>query len=124
QLQRRRVAAVCGNSDGGVGSGGGVVGGVGVGDVGGGIPHSRVVGADPHERVVGVGLPQPASMHQYETWMKQAIELAAATPPEDVPVAALVIDPEGQVIGAGVNRREANSDPTAHAEVLAIRQAA
>ena len=45
------------------------------------------------------------------------------TPPGDVPVGAVVFSPEGEVLGVGVNRREANNDPTAHAEVEAIRQA-
>ncbi len=42
----------------------------------------------------------------------------------DVPVAALVIDENGEVIGQARNEREATGDPTAHAEVLAIRRAA
>ncbi len=42
----------------------------------------------------------------------------------DVPVGAVVLDSHGAVIGEGVNRREADADPTAHAEVLALRAAA
>jgi tRNA(adenine34) deaminase len=42
----------------------------------------------------------------------------------DVPVGAVVVDAAGEVIGAGVNRREADGDPTAHAEILALREAA
>jgi tRNA(adenine34) deaminase len=42
----------------------------------------------------------------------------------DVPVGAAVIDATGRVIGRGRNRKEAEHDPTAHAEVLAIREAA
>ena len=42
----------------------------------------------------------------------------------DVPVGAVVLDPAGQVIGAGHNQREQTGDPTAHAEVLALRAAA
>ncbi|MCZ0988246.1 MULTISPECIES: tRNA adenosine(34) deaminase TadA [Streptomyces] len=43
----------------------------------------------------------------------------------DVPVGAVVLSPDGTtVLGAGHNEREATGDPTAHAEVLAIRQAA
>lgn len=41
----------------------------------------------------------------------------------DVPVGAVVVDAEGRVIGAGRNEREATADPTAHAEIVAIRQA-
>ena len=43
---------------------------------------------------------------------------------EDVPVGAVIIDPAGQVIAAAHNRREHAGDPTAHAEILAIRAAA
>ncbi len=42
----------------------------------------------------------------------------------DVPVGALVVDEAGIVIGRGHNEREASGDPTAHAEVVAIRRAA
>ncbi|OFL94704.1 tRNA-specific adenosine deaminase [Corynebacterium sp. HMSC05C01] len=55
--------------------------------------------------------------------MREAIEVARTTPPGDVPVGAVVFSPEGEVLGVGVNRREANNDPTAHAEMEAIRQA-
>lgn len=48
--------------------------------------------------------------------------LAPAT--GDVPVSAVVLDAHGRVIGAGRNERELRHDPTAHAEVLALRQAA
>ncbi|WP_460664639.1 nucleoside deaminase [Kribbella swartbergensis] len=42
----------------------------------------------------------------------------------DVPVGAIVVDADGQVIGRGHNERETTGDPTAHAEILAIREAA
>ncbi|NIZ91600.1 nucleoside deaminase [Kineococcus rubinsiae] len=42
----------------------------------------------------------------------------------DVPVGAVVLDADGTVLGAGRNEREAAGDPTAHAEVLALRAAA
>ena len=42
----------------------------------------------------------------------------------DVPIGAVVVDADGQVIGRGHNEREETGDPTAHAEVLAIREAA
>lgn len=42
----------------------------------------------------------------------------------EVPVGALVVDPAGAVIGSGRNRREETHDPSAHAEVLAMREAA
>ncbi len=56
--------------------------------------------------------------------MRGAIALAKTTPPGDVPVAALVYSPGGDIIGRGVNRRETDGDPTAHAELVALRQAA
>lgn len=42
----------------------------------------------------------------------------------DVPVGAVVLGPDGDVLGRGRNEREATGDPTAHAELVAIRQAA
>ncbi|MDO4918156.1 tRNA adenosine(34) deaminase TadA [Kocuria sp.] len=42
----------------------------------------------------------------------------------DVPIGAVVLDAAGRVVGTGHNRREADGDPTAHAEVLALREAA
>ena len=56
--------------------------------------------------------------------MRVALGVAAQTPTGDVPVGAVVFDAAGNVVGRGVNRREANCDPTAHAEVEAIRDAA
>ncbi len=51
-------------------------------------------------------------------------EASAALATGDVPVGAVVLGPDGDVVGRGHNAREATGDPTAHAEVLAIRQAA
>jgi tRNA(adenine34) deaminase len=42
----------------------------------------------------------------------------------DIPVGAVVLDPSGRTVGRGHNRREAAHDPTAHAEILALRDAA
>ena len=57
--------------------------------------------------------------------MQEAIAIARqATATGDVPVGALVINKDGVVIGTGSNEREANNDPTAHAEIVAIRKAA
>lgn len=52
------------------------------------------------------------------------VEAGRAMPTGDVPIGAVVLDPAGRVIGTGHNRREADRDPTAHAEVLALRAAA
>ena len=57
--------------------------------------------------------------------MQQAISLAKeAATKGDVPVGALVVDDAGTIIGVGANLREQDSDPTAHAEIVAIRNAA
>jgi len=61
----------------------------------------------------------------YAERMKQALESAIiAREHGDVPVAALVLDAAGNTIGAGRNERELRGDPTAHAEILALRAAA
>jgi tRNA(adenine34) deaminase len=57
--------------------------------------------------------------------MRDALAIAsAATSTGDVPVGAIVINKDGVVVGKGSNEREANNDPTAHAEIVAIRNAA
>lgn len=57
--------------------------------------------------------------------MRAALEEAAAAAGSgDVPVGAVVLDADGTVVARGRNRREADGDPTAHAELLAIRSAA
>jgi tRNA(adenine34) deaminase len=62
------------------------------------------------------------------TWdapMRLALaEARAALAGEDVPVGAVVVDETGSVIGSGRNTREAQGDPTGHAEVVALRAAA
>lgn len=51
-------------------------------------------------------------------------EARAALATDDVPIGAVVLDPSGTVIGRGHNVREADADPTGHAEVVALRAAA
>ena len=51
-------------------------------------------------------------------------EAAIAAGEGEVPVGAVILDPSGAVIARGHNRREADADPTAHAEIMAIRAAA
>lgn len=64
-------------------------------------------------------------MQNNEELMRLALDVARIAPSAgDVPVGALVITAEGIVIGTGFNEREANNDPTAHAEIIAIRNAA
>ena len=61
----------------------------------------------------------------YKSLMQQAITLAKETAIKgDVPVGALVVDGSGNVVGQGANLREQENDPTAHAEIVAIRSAA
>jgi tRNA(adenine34) deaminase len=60
-----------------------------------------------------------------ERWMEEALGLArAAAANGEVPVGAVVVAADGQVLGRGANRREADQDPLAHAELLALRAAA
>ncbi len=67
----------------------------------------------------------------YEQYMRLALAQASddgsapnCASATDVPVGAVVLGPDGSVIGRGRNRCLASSDPTAHAEIVAIRQAA
>lgn len=61
----------------------------------------------------------------HHRWMRRALELAeAAGEAGDVPVGAVVVGPGGVVLAEVGNRREQDQDPTAHAEVLALRAAA
>jgi tRNA(adenine34) deaminase len=57
--------------------------------------------------------------------MRLALQQAArAADHGDVPIGAVLLSPSGEVIVAAGNRREVDGDPTAHAEVLALREAA
>lgn len=61
----------------------------------------------------------------HEAAMRLALQLAASAAADgDVPVGAVVLDPDGQIIGEGRNTRERDLDPAGHAEVVALRQAA
>lgn len=51
-------------------------------------------------------------------------EAVAAADEGEVPVGAVILAPEGEVVARGRNRRETDGDPTAHAEIVAIRAAA
>jgi tRNA(adenine34) deaminase len=64
-------------------------------------------------------------MQTDEHYMRLAMaEAIAAAEAGDVPVGAIVVDATGDVIGRGRNRREVDDDPTGHAEVVALREAA
>ena len=57
--------------------------------------------------------------------MQAALSLAkVAADKGDVPVGAIVVNEAGEILGTGQNLREQSNDPTAHAEIIAIRQAA
>ena len=61
----------------------------------------------------------------YKELMQQAIKLAkGASNFDDVPVGALVVNQMGEIIGRGKNEREKSNDPLAHAELMAIKNAA
>ena len=61
----------------------------------------------------------------YKSLMQEALKLAKeAAIKGDVPVGALVVDDSGTIVGMGANLREQDNDPTAHAEIVAIRNAA
>ncbi|MDA8909444.1 nucleoside deaminase [Pontimonas sp.] len=63
-------------------------------------------------------------MAEHEEAMERLIQVAQhALETGDVPVAAAVMDPEGFVIATATNTKERDSDPTAHAEILALRAA-
>ena len=62
---------------------------------------------------------------QYREAMGKALFLAnRARETGDVPVGAVVVDADGRIIGRGWNCREAHHDPTGHAEIVALREAA
>jgi tRNA(adenine34) deaminase len=86
-----------------------------------GAPLSAVAtGAPP-----AVGPPRPGEAAWREGWMRHALaEAALSGDSADVPVGAIVIGPDGVELSRGHNLREATHDPTAHAEIIALRLAA
>jgi tRNA(adenine34) deaminase len=68
---------------------------------------------------------EPARIVRHETWMRRALAVAAQPVDcRDVPVGAVVFGPNGEELATGHNERELRGDPTAHAEILALRAAA
>ena len=64
-------------------------------------------------------------MNPYDALMRRALDVAeTALGTGDVPVGALVVSPDGSVLASAANARERDGDPTAHAELLALRAAA
>jgi tRNA(adenine34) deaminase len=79
------------------------------------------------------GPDDPGRRARHEAWRRRALAVAAGTPAgpvtapvaaEDVPVGAVVYGPDGTELSVGRNERELTGDPTAHAEVVALRSAA
>jgi tRNA(adenine34) deaminase len=69
--------------------------------------------------------PSPAAPREDEVWMRRALEEArAALDHGDVPVGAVLVGADGALLGRGRNRREQRADPTAHAELEALRAGA
>lgn len=67
--------------------------------------------------------PERRGRDRHELWMRRALEIAAVSR-DDVPVGAVVYGPDGVEVAVGHNEREATRDPTAHAEIVALRLAA
>ena len=69
--------------------------------------------------------PIQLSTSQCQQWMAKLLKRAKESGQlGEVPVSAVVIDKSGHCIGHGSNQRERNKDPLAHAEIIALRQAA
>lgn len=65
------------------------------------------------------------NLEVHQIWMDQAIALAKeAGAVGEIPVGAVIVNKLGEAIVTGVNRKERDQDPTAHAEIVAIREAA
>ncbi|GAA3932446.1 nucleoside deaminase [Actinoplanes auranticolor] len=60
---------------------------------------------------------------RHESWMRRALSVASSSA-EDVPVGAVIYGPDGVELAAAGNERELTGDPTAHAEIIALRRAA
>ncbi|MCC5899555.1 MAG: nucleoside deaminase [Phormidium sp. GEM2.Bin31] len=65
-----------------------------------------------------------SELQQHRQWMQYALSLAQEAGDQgEIPVGALVVDAQNQLIASASNRKERDRDPTAHAEVLALRDA-
>ncbi|MET1024611.1 MAG: tRNA adenosine(34) deaminase TadA [Pseudoxanthomonas sp.] len=66
----------------------------------------------------------PAVREEDARWMRRAFELAdiAQRERDEIPVGAVLLDAQGQCIGEGGNRNRCDHDPTAHAEIVVMRQ--
>ncbi|WP_346124309.1 nucleoside deaminase [Micromonospora coerulea] len=97
------------------------------------------VGPGAHEGLADEG--EAGRRQRHELWMRRALEIAVTGPDDgapagtdaepadagalaDIPVGAVIYGPDGAELAIGRNERELTGDPTAHAEVLALRRAA
>ena len=65
------------------------------------------------------------NLEVHQIWMDQAIALAKEVGAlGEIPVGAVIVNSIGEAIATGVNRKERDQDPAAHAEIVAIREAA
>lgn len=71
-----------------------------------------------------VSIGEPVGYPTDEALIRAALEAARSAGPDDVPIGAVVVDADGVELARAANAREARSDPTAHAEILALRAAA
>ncbi|MDO3388261.1 tRNA adenosine(34) deaminase TadA [Gilvimarinus sp. SDUM040013] len=79
--------------------------------------------AEADRRALGEGS-APQTSEEDVQWMREAMQLAErAADNDEVPVGAVVVK-DGQIVGRGYNRPIGGCDPTAHAEVMAVREAA
>ncbi len=65
---------------------------------------------------------EPNRSTSWAHWMDAALDLARQAV-DDVPIGALIVGPDGGLLSSAVNERELGADPTAHAEVVALRRA-
>ena len=89
-------------------------------------PFEILSSAAELEALLGIEPPAIANplYLNHRLWMMRTLLLAqTAAAQGEVPVAAIVIDHQGQLIAHTTNRKEQDCDPTAHAEVLALRAA-
>ena len=81
-------------------------------------------GAPPDDGFAAPPEPSPEQREADDRFMQAALDEArAAEAHEDVPIGAVVVK-DGEIIARGHNRREVDEDPTAHAEIIALQDAA
>ena len=87
------------------------------------MPRQKISTADGSKTGEITSEPSPSETHPDEIWMEEALRCAQrALEAGEVPVGAVVVS-DGQVVGRGWNRNIIDSDPAAHAEVIALREA-